>query len=648
MSIRPAMPNHHASMGRQRRALIAAMALAALIAASAVTTVLSSTTAQANPPLTADTANLKTWWHSNGELNASSPVSAGGVRQSTSYKVNVADAGPSWPWYDSFTYMSIPRGGKGKPGYSDPSLGYYHVDGAEFASDAHLTMSWSSFLYATDVWVDVTLTTGQTISSKNQVTIRPRHLNFETVQVGSSTIRIKVPYAESGYRFSVEFEPQLYTVYDETGALNAGGQIDPTVVANREPRNSMMVFAEPIPTGNERNRVVPQEWEGTIYRPTPGQVTNLHNVNADVIYFEPGTYYMGTQYHVTLPSRVRWVYVAPGAYVKGAFQFPYDGGHGVYKVTGFGVISGEQYVYESDLANGYNRRAQNSSNCHSTCVKMLRVDSQWGNQQYLDLHGVTIAEPPYHSYVTYGDEATFEMRVEHFKQVGAWYWQTDGLELYRGSRMRDTFFNANDDVLKLYHSGVSIENTVVWKFENGPVIQWGWGPRNIDGVTVRGTHVIHNRLHPWAHQYNTCVLNSSSHWADMAATNTADTGQWVRNLLIEDTTVEGPVNCAIRLYAQANTENIEVRNLSIDGWDRPVRGGSEAYRNQYSWFEAYTNQAGQTVTIGNEHTASRGLKLNGYRVGGVSVEKWGGNWQADQRGRLNFSGALWENWNAWS
>ncbi|TQL62008.1 glycosyl hydrolase family 49, partial [Rarobacter faecitabidus] len=302
----------------------------------------------------------------------------------------------------------------------------------------------------------------------------------------------------------------------------------------------------------------------------------------------------------------------------------------------------------SDLANGYQRRAQSSDNCHGSCVKMLQFSSAGGRQQYLDLHGVTIAEPPYHSFVVHGDENTFEMRVEHFKQVGSWYWQTDGPELYTGSRMTDSFVNANDDVLKIYHSGVSIDNTVVWKFENGPVIQWGWGPRNIDGVTVRGTQVIHNRMHPWNHQYNTCVVNSSSHWADMGATNTADRSQTVKNITIEDTVVEGPVNCAISVYAQSNTENILIKNLSIDGWDRPVRSGSEADRNQFSRFEAYTDGSGTPVTIGNEHTQSRGLKLNGYRVGGVSIEKWGGNWQADQRGRLNFSGSLWENWNSWS
>ncbi|CAM5323282.1 hypothetical protein SGLAM104S_03531 [Streptomyces glaucescens] len=61
--------------------------------------------------------------------------------------------------------------------------------------------------------------------------------------------------------------------------------------------------------------------------------------------------------------------------------------------------------------------------------------------------------------------------------------------------MRNTFFNANDDVLKIYHSDVDIDNTVVWKNENRPVIQRGWTPRNIDDVRASNTHAIHNRMY---------------------------------------------------------------------------------------------------------------------------------------------------------
>jgi hypothetical protein len=571
---------------------------------------------------TADTAQLRTWWHDNHVFNTSTPTAPDQVRRSSFYDVKVATAAAPNTRYDSFAYMSIPRSGKGK-------IGYTKEDGAEFVSEANLTMSWSSFLYSTDVWVDVTLRTGQTISSADEVTIRPRSLDFEKQLVDSSTVRIKVPYDPSGYRFSVEFDPQLFTSYnDMSGPANDAGKLTTEASGNRavhtEPRNSMMVFADPVLTGAEQQRLVPDASSGSIHYPEPGDVTHLNSVTEEIIYFRPGTYSMGSRYHAVLPENVKWVYLAPGAYVKGAFRF-FHSTQGLYKVTGHGVLSGEEYVYEADTRNNYDH-LDGASNCHDTCVKMLQFESS-DAQQYLDLHGVTINEPPYHSFVVYGNEERFQMRVENYKQVGSWTWQTDGIELYRGSTMKDTFFNANDDVLKMYHSDVTIDNTVIWKNENGPVIQWGWTPRNIDNVTVTNTHVIHNRMYWKDVKYNTCIINSSSHWEDMASTETADPNTWVRNMRFENITVEGMTNCAVRIYALSSTENIHIKNLNIDSWNDLDPS------SQVSHLKRYTNAAGQKVTLGNETGESRGIKLENYTVGGEVIDKSGDNWGADKLGR---------------
>ncbi|MCF2435449.1 hypothetical protein LV779_15840 [Streptomyces thinghirensis] len=131
-------------------------------------------------------------------------------------------------------------------------------DGAEFSSSANLTTSWSSFQYTTDVWVDVSLRTGQTISSADQVKIKPSSLNFAKELVDSKTVRVKVPYDAKGYRFSVEFDPQLYTAYNDMSgpATDAGKLTTQGGGGNRaihtEPRNSMMIFAEPARPARRR------------------------------------------------------------------------------------------------------------------------------------------------------------------------------------------------------------------------------------------------------------------------------------------------------------------------------------------------------------------------------------------------------------
>lgn len=120
---------------------------------------------------TADSEQLRTWWHDNYELNTDGPVADDTVRRSSFYDVQVAPASTPDDAYDSFASMSIPRSGKDKV--------YDTEDGAEFSADAALTMSWSSVEYTDDVWVSVRLRTGQTVNSADQVTIRPSAYDFE-------------------------------------------------------------------------------------------------------------------------------------------------------------------------------------------------------------------------------------------------------------------------------------------------------------------------------------------------------------------------------------------------------------------------------------------------------------------------------------
>lgn len=155
-------------------------------------------------PSTAHTPSLRTWWHMNAEANADVPVAAQNVRQSTFYTVKVASDTARATWYDSFTYLTIPRSGKGKPGYEDPADGGYHQDGAENVwenaeeiggTNAHHTMSWTTFEYAAATWVDVHLATGESVQSIDDVQLRPRNLDFVRYLVNSSTVRILVPYS---------------------------------------------------------------------------------------------------------------------------------------------------------------------------------------------------------------------------------------------------------------------------------------------------------------------------------------------------------------------------------------------------------------------------------------------------------------------
>lgn len=626
-------------LGRWCVAAAAAVVASLLTAAPAVAAPVPAAATAVTVQAPIDSPALTTWGHD--EVDATiGPIADDAVRGSEFYSASVSLASAPDTAYRSFVYMNVPRSGEGKRGYDEQ-------DGAEFSSSADLSMSWSSFEYSEDVWVDVTLTTGQRISSADQVTVRPTSLNLEKQLVDASTIRVKVPYSAQGLRFSVEFDPQQLTSYNDMSGES--GVLTTTADGNRpvatEPQNSMLVFANPKLTGDERDRLIPTDASGTIYKPAPGLVNDLDHITADILYFEPGTYYMGDDYRAQLPANVTWIYLAPGAYVKGAFRFP-DSSQHAYKVTGRGVLSGEQYVYEANTAEGYAHNTKD--NCHVDCVKMLQFESSNAGQT-LDIEGLTINAPPYHSFVVYAHDENgeigvedFRMDVSNYKQVGSWYWQTDGIELYPHGRMRDTFFHANDDVLKLYHSDVAIERTVIWKNENGPVIQWGWTPRDIDGVTVDDTDVIHNRMGWKDAKYNTCVFNSSSHWEDMGATDRADPSTTVKNMTFTNTRVEGALNCGLRVFALSNTENIRIDGFSVDAWN------GLGVDSQVSLLKRYSDHSGTKVEIGDEMTERNGILLHDYTVGGEPILKAGDNWASDELGRLDFDADTWDDWNATS
>lgn len=403
-----------------------------------------------------------------------------------------------------------------------------------------------------------------------------------------------------------------------------------------ESRNSLLIFAESILIDDDIDKYIPNPLNNSIYYVPQGEINNLNTINTNVIYFNPGIYSMPWNYHALLSNNVQWVYFSPGSYVKGAFQF--QSSNKILKVTGFGILSGEKYVYEADVNNNYHHT--NNSQCWSTCIKALRFYSSDENEQNLYLHGITINEPSYNTFVVYGNEQIFHMFVEFYHQVGSWYWQTDGLEIYPQSSLTNSFFHSNDDILKIYHSDIFINNITIWKNENGPVIQWGWSPRNINNITIDQVDIIHNRIWWSDIKHNTCLINSATFYSDTEANDTADPNQLINNLTLSNIRSEGMNPCAIRIYSLSSLEYITIKNLWIEQWNQ-----LDKY-SQVSLFKAFTDKYRKQVHIGNQANDKKGLAILNYTVGTIKVSRANDNWQDINIGRLGFDANLWNNWDA--
>ncbi|KAI0134661.1 dextranase precursor [Xylariales sp. AK1849] len=576
---------------------------------------------------TSSTSNLQTWWHDNGEINYETPVNEGNVRQSHAYSVWAKSTADSIDtYYDTFVYETIPRNGQGNiiiPG--DPSSTTTADDAVTIEADVWITMGWTEFLYNSDTWVKITRR-GDNPSTAANVVIRPTNLGLTVTDDGAGNVYILVPFRSQGIRFSVEFQDNLYSYHDSCATTTCdfvqdwhpdGPYYDPSFgddnpVMSVEPHDALLIFASAFPSSD----LVPDQSAPETYVVWPGSVPDLSAITNAVVYFTPGVYYMSATWHATLSSTVNWVYLAPGAYVKGAVQFTTSAS--TIKATGLGVLSGEQYVYQANTAENYTNVQSNGDS-----LRMWSGYSTYDQQQTFILTGVTTNSPPFNSIDFTGDLDTISIDQSDYKQVGAYFGQTDGTTLYQGSTVRDTFYHSGDDTIKTYGSYISVRDVVVWKGKTAPIIQFGWAARELHNITVDGLDVIHmkyssNGSHP-------SIIGANQVY-DVAETetDTADLSKWVSNLYFGNIRAEGIGGNLMRICPLANYYNITIENVSLESFSVRTNGIYE------SELPLFTDASGNTG-------AMTGFVIRNFTVGGESISQAAGNYGPDAEGGLNIA-----------
>ena len=586
-------------------------------------TILSMTVSAGNN--TVGSGVLQTWWHDTGEINTQTPVQPGNVRQSHLYSVQVGSS-PGGPFYDSFVYETIPRNGQGNviiPG--DQASATQNDDGITIEPSVNITMGWSSFLYSSDVWIKVRRTDGSATNASN-VVIRPKTLDYQVID-SNGDITVQVPYTSSGTRFSIEFQDDLYTYRDSCTTAVCGfvqdedpfgysyvsNYTDSMPVMGIEPRNALLLFAAPFPA----SEYIPDAKASSSWQVDPGFVSGLDNTNATTIIFNPGVYYFGATSHAQLSSSVNWVYFAPGSYVKGAIEFSSNAT--LLQATGHGVLSGEQYVYQANPSQEYTNSKSNDD-----CLRMWSGQSFSGLNQTFLLAGPTVNSPPFNSMDFRGDTSSISVTAWDYKQVGAFFGQTDGMENYPGSHIRDIFYHSNDDTIKTYYSNVLVERIVVWKGTTAPTIQFGWASRNLTNVTVNQVDIIHSRYssngsHP------SLVGANQAYGAAETDTSTADLSNTASDLTFSNIRSEGISGDLFRIVPLANLQNVRIESVSIDAFSVATNGIHE------SQVPAFTDPAGNPVRITD-------FVVSGYAVNGTPVTR--ANMGADALGGLNVPAAF--------
>nr|BDS04947.1 4-O-a-D-isomaltooligosaccharylmaltooligosaccharide 1,4-a-isomaltooligosaccharohydrolase [Sarocladium kiliense] len=612
-----------------------------LVAILAATSPLAEARSYKGINATADTNTLKTWWHKTGEINTETAVELGNVRQSHMYKIRVASASKSKKFYNSFVYESIPRNGNGKiciPG--DPTSLCDVDDQISIEMAIGADMAWTQYLTEEDSVVKVVRRDGGDVDPEN-VIIRPTTLDFKLSTDGKALF-IDVPFSKTGYRFSVEFKDNLWEYRNAAPGLRQGyvQNVDPNgesyveafddsmPIVGVEPINALLVFVSPFPADEH----VPDLSEDT-YEVPQGLVTGLDKVTESKVYFPPGVYWLTGSTHAILSESVTWVHIAPGAYVKGAIEYRSQASH--LKATGFGVLSGEQYVYQANTAEGY-------TNIKSDLTSLRMWSGSIANGAKWTVNGLTTNTPPFNSMDFHAEDLnSISTSASDYKQVGAFFGQTDGIQMYPFSYVHDVFYHVGDDAIKTYYSNVQVERMTVWKTNNAPIVQFGWYSRNISNITVESVEVLHTRYHDQHHLYPRGMIASAINYLDQDSTSNANIEWTVSDYTLRNWRCEGICPNLVGINPLQNIDTMTLENIRIDGF------GDPSTQVGVSTFRVFTDElrGNQTVTLGAKSPGGIGLAIKDFYVGGEHITFEADNWDINSKGKIAFDEHWAGNWS---
>lgn len=564
-------------------------------------------------------SGVTTWWHDKSSVNTDRAMAPDEVRRSRKYNVSVSPAEED-RFSPSFVYETIPRNGNEKmfdPAQPGREYNLTDGDGITVEIEAGINMAWTQFQYLRDVHVRIVSSDDSSLGPASNVVIRPADLGFIVTSPSADTVVIHVPYLDSGARFSVEFQNDLHTYRsDGTGYVDEGG-----IVVSEEPTNALLVFASPMLPGD----LIPSKTSQDVQVFTPGSLTQDSFGSRPTLYFEAGVYWMEKdgvlgKDHIKLHPNTYYVYFEPGSYIKAAFE--YTTGHPDFYTIGNGVVSGENYAYMANTIEDY---AAVKDDRYS--LRMFWHQSVMDNQTWHCV-GPTLNSPPFNTmdlhplnHTSHEEDNKVSAHIRDYKQVGAFYFQTDGTQMYNGT-VRDVFWHVNDDAIKLYHSGAQLDGITIWKARNNAVIQMGWKPRNVGSVSVNRVHVIHNRwIQPNAY-VPSAILGASPFYADPKEIDPSRK----MSLHINDLVCEG-ICAALMTIAPLQNFDLLVENVRFE---RIHQDDSVRLGHSVVGLDAGENMNNYTPGQGN---LTFGVVIRNWTIGDQRVD--GTNWREDQLGQIS-------------
>ena len=251
------------------------------------------------------------------------------------------------------------------------------------------------------------------------------------------------------------------------------------VQVDGEEREPLFIFANKMPTARP-NLLDEQVYTGDQVLANPAL---LDANTAQTIYFGPGVHTVSepvfnssgvvlgpesdAKRFPSLPSNTT-VYIDGGAYVKGLFHVE-DRVENVH-FTGRGVLSGVDYPHQNATWANH----------------MVEYEGFGNRSSNISIEGITIVDTP----KTCITARNGPIVIDNVKCL-SWHANSDAVGSGPGSQVTNSFFKVYDDVIKLFHSDITVDNTVIWHQQTGSAFQLSWNLRqDVTNVNVSNIDII--------------------------------------------------------------------------------------------------------------------------------------------------------------
>lgn len=370
----------------------------------------------------------------------SHPGDSSGIYASAKYQVTLVQNGLEYP---SHVYRSINNHTK-KISADQPEVLLTDAEReAKFKTDSN---HWTSFSFEGSVTVEITVPDDSTPA---EVRVLPTHRAINVTSSGS-TISFDL---DSPGNFYVQIE---------------GQEREPLFVfANELPPLPPDVSSKNVFTGDEileNPSLLDADTQQTIYF-GPG----VHIISEPVL-DEDGMILAGASDEARfplLPSNTT-VYIDGGAYLKGLFRVD-DYVENVH-FTGRGVVSGVDYPHQSAAWGNH----------------LLEFEGYGNHSSNFSVEGLTLVDMP----KTCITARSGPIVIDSVKCL-SWHSNTDGIASGPGSTITNSFFKVFDDVIKLFHSNITVESNVIWHQQTGSAFQLSWNlSQDVSNVSVSNIDIV--------------------------------------------------------------------------------------------------------------------------------------------------------------